>query len=167
MAATMALAAGIQRVTNVFFIFVFFLFIAAKLPHVRPKGNGKSCFVHGIFCGEQRLQPAADPPAMRCLHGSSRLWHTPPQADHHLMPENPMASRSSSWCPLFTATIPLLACLVAIRSLSSPAAEPSSPTVVVRPAAELRLPSDSKQYAIDSNMPAHWDGDTLFVFTSG
>jgi len=79
-----------------------------------------------------------------------------------------MVSRSSvSWCLPFTATALPLACLVAIGSLSSPAAEPSSPSVVVRPAAELRLPSDTKLHAIDSNMPAHWDGDTLFVFTSG
>jgi len=84
------------------------------------------------------------------------------------MPEIPMASRSSSsWSLPFTATAPLIACLVAIGCLSSPAAEPASPSVVVRPAAELRLPSDTKKHAIDSNMPAHWDGDTLYVFTSG
>ena len=41
------------------------------------------------------------------------------------------------------------------------------PTAVLRPAAELRLPADRAQFAIDCNMPAHWTGDTLHLLTSG
>lgn len=47
------------------------------------------------------------------------------------------------------------------------AVEPAAPSVVVRVAADLRLPSDTAEHSIDSNMPAHWDGDELCVLTSG
>ena len=44
------------------------------------------------------------------------------------------------------------------------------PTVVFRPAPVLQMPGvdnpDYNPHEIDSNSPAHWDGDTLYVFNS-
>ena len=57
--------------------------------------------------------------------------------------------------------------MAAAENAPAPAVEPARPSAVVRPAAEVRLPSDVGEHAIDCNMPAHWSGDTLHVLTSG
>jgi len=40
------------------------------------------------------------------------------------------------------------------------------PSVVVRPAEPYTLPGTNKPGLVDCNSPVHWDGDTMYVFSS-
>jgi hypothetical protein len=70
---------------------------------------------------------------------------------------------------LALALIPVLQLLGVCPTRAEQAAG-SQPTVIFRPAPVLQFPGvdnpDYNPHEIDCNSPAHWDGDTLYVFNS-